>query len=369
MAERELPQDFHALYDRGFRTARGTLAAAPGAETVGHRRLHEARPDVEVVYDEATQLPKRVAVQRPAAQAARAPALTGSATSPEEAVLGFIRERGDLWNLTPDDVSTVEVVSVSRRGLPTVQLLQRVNGKEVFNSEVKAAVSLDNEVVSLAGMFFPGAGSAIAGAQARGSAATSDEDAIAIAASDLTGAVYRDADFRPDHSSAASGAYRSYQYVASSPDQRRPVLERPVRVKDVLFPLGQDQFVPGYYMELWIKGLPAFGYVVDTVDQPDILFRKNLTARCAFSYRVHNTGDALFRPEDGPAPGTPHPTGVPDGFQAPRSRRQVVEIRRACSPATLGFRPAPRRPRATTASPMPTCRSPAVKARATSSAK
>ena len=35
-----------------------------------------------------------------------------------------------------------------------------------------------------------------------------------------------------------------------------PRFERPVRVKDVMFPLGDGQFVPGYYMELWIEDSP-----------------------------------------------------------------------------------------------------------------
>jgi extracellular elastinolytic metalloproteinase len=99
-----------------------------------------------------------------------------------------------------------------------------------------------------------------------------------------------------------------------------------VRVKDVMFPLGEGQFVPGYYLELWIKEFPAFSYVIDAIDTPDVLFRRNLTSRVAFTYRVHNTGDAICRPEDGPAPGTPHPHGVPNGFQAPTIQETLIEI-------------------------------------------
>ena len=105
-----------------------------------------------------------------------------------------------------------------------------------------------------------------------------------------------------------------------------PRFERPVRVKDVLFPMGEGEFVPGYYIELWLEGYPAFSYVVDKIDAPDILFRKNLTSRVAFNYRVHNRGDALFRPEDGPAPGSPHPTGKPNGFQAATIPEKLIEI-------------------------------------------
>jgi extracellular elastinolytic metalloproteinase len=79
-------------------------------------------------------------------------------------------------------------------------------------------------------------------------------------------------------------------------------------------------------MELWIKDLPTFSYVIDALDTPDVLYRKNLTFGVAFKFRVHNTGDAIFRPEDGPAPGTPHPTGVTDGFQALPINEQLIEI-------------------------------------------
>jgi hypothetical protein len=79
-------------------------------------------------------------------------------------------------------------------------------------------------------------------------------------------------------------------------------------------------------MELWITGYPAFSYVMDAIDTPDLLYRKNLTSHVAYKYTVHNTGDAVFRPEDGPAPGTPHPAGIPNGFQAKTIREKVVEL-------------------------------------------
>ena len=94
-----------------------------------------------------------------------------------------------------------------------------------------------------------------------------------------------------------------------------------MRVKDVLFPMGGGKFVPGYYLELWIRGYPAFSYVIDAVDTPDVLFRKNLTSGATFKYRVHNTVIApLYRPEDGPAPEprTHRRTGRISGGHDPR---------------------------------------------------
>ncbi|MGA7733364.1 MAG: M36 family metallopeptidase [Chloroflexia bacterium] len=214
---------------------------------------------------------------------------------------------------------------MSRKGLSTVNLLQRVEGKEVFNSDVTAAVSPANEVISLAGQLFPGAAASNTRTRARAAVATSEEEAIAKAATDLTGVTYDAADFSPIEAPPDSGPYRFFQHTPKKGDTRPP-FERPVRLKDVMFPLGEGQFVPGYYIELWIRTFPAFSYVMDAVDTPDLLYRKNMTFDATFKYRVHNTGDAIFRPEDGPAPGSPHPTGIPDGFQAPTIQEKVIEI-------------------------------------------
>lgn len=346
------PENFHALYDRGFRAARGiALAAEPGA-TAGLRRLTDEVKDVDVHYDQATQLPNLVVAKRPSARLSR-----GAPGTPEGAVTEFIRGRSDLWSLSPEDAETIEVVSVSQpkgeaeaetRGggtrsrsrsqpestfnvgnLRTVNMLQRIEGKEVFNSEVTAAVNADNEVISIAGQFFPGAGNTATRSRALGAALTDnptpEEEAIARAAFDLTNHLYEASDFVRMADPPDGGPYRFYEYKPASDDARPPLL-RPVRLKDVMFPLSEGQFVSAYYMELWIKGFPAFSYVMDAVETPDLLYRKNLTSHVAFKYRVHNTGDAISRPHDGPAPGTPHPKGVPNGFQAKTIKEKLITI-------------------------------------------
>ncbi|MEX5256820.1 M36 family metallopeptidase [Kocuria arenosa] len=352
-ADRALPEDFHALYDAGVRNARGTApSAAPPLESPGLRRMEAHLGDLEVDYDQATALPNRIARRTPAA------GLSGDAgASPEETVQRFVTEHGDLWRLSEADAQGVEVISVSGRGLRTVQLVQRADGLEVFNSEATAAIGPDGRVISVAGQFFPGAAEAGSARSASTTGATTPEEAIAVAAFDLTGVEYDATAFSGTSTASAEdvegaetgdtagGSYRFYRFTESASTEAagteaagtesagtepaaagRPAFERAVRVKDVLFPLGEQQFTPGYYLELWIEGFPAFSYVIDALEEPEVLFRKNLRADAAFTYRVFNTGDALFRPEDGPAPGSPHPTGRPDGFQAATIPDRLVTL-------------------------------------------
>lgn len=318
----QFPEDYHALYDPAFRASRGTQPrGAARAEPPGLERLLTEIPDLVVSYDEVTQLPNRIATAKPTNRLA--PAM---GESPQEAATQFVKSRGDVWNLSPEDTDTVEVVSVSTRGLKTVRLIQRVEGVEVFSSETTVTLSDDNEIISAVGHFFPGAYTARS--LARAAPNGSETEAIARAAFDFSHLSYSPAEFtRTAPPSPDSGPYRFYQFTASAnADDDRPPFERPVRLKDVMFPIGAGQFEHGYYMELWIKGIPVYSYVISAEDPAVILFRKCLTASVAFKYNVHNTGDAIFRPEDGPAPGSPHPTGVPDGFQAPTISETLIEI-------------------------------------------
>ena len=103
------------------------------------------------------------------------------------------------------------MVSVSQKGLNTVNLIQRVEGKEVFNSDVTAAVNASNEVISVAGQFFPGASETATTARARASGTISEEEAIARAVFDLTNIVYETSDFTRAANPTDSGPYRFYE--------------------------------------------------------------------------------------------------------------------------------------------------------------
>lgn len=314
-----IPDDYHALYDRGVQVARSAELPSPATPTAGRDRFSADVPDLVIEEDETTGLPNRITSRRPSGRLS-----PPGPADPAEAVRQFIRERRAVWNLAEDDASAVEVRSVSRTGLKTAHLHQSVGGVEVFESDVTVALDDDNGVISLAGQLFPGAGTAARAS--RTAQARSPEESIARAAFDLTRVVYQASDFVAEETQQDSGPYRSYEFRPGD-DDRRPRFERAVRLKDVMFPLGNQQFAAGHYLELWISGFPAFSYVIDAVETPFVLFRKNLSSESApFTYRVHNTGDPLFRPHDGPAPGSPHPTGIPDGFQADAIPEQLVTL-------------------------------------------
>ena len=65
------PDDFHALYDRGFRASRGIAPVTAAAARAGSRRLAADVKGVEVQYDDATQLPNMVITRKPEARLSR----------------------------------------------------------------------------------------------------------------------------------------------------------------------------------------------------------------------------------------------------------------------------------------------------------
>ena len=69
MAERKLPDDFHARYDDGERAARG-VARESARRQRDNERVEDDRAGLRVDYDESTELPNRIAVLTPVEQEA-----------------------------------------------------------------------------------------------------------------------------------------------------------------------------------------------------------------------------------------------------------------------------------------------------------
>lgn len=196
------------------------------------------------------------------------------------------------------------------RGPIIATFAQEVDGVEVFRDEIKVLMSRDLELVAVSGYLAPaGLGSANSGRTFRLDAATSIEAAL----EDLGAGAGRSS----NPLGPAPGGYEVFGVEGGA--------FRPVRVKRVLFHLP-DALEPGYYLEL-MSDSQAYSYVVSARDGR-ILFRHDLTANDAYTYRVWADGTAPHAPFDGPqgtAP-TPHPTGVPDFFVPSFVPSQLVTL-------------------------------------------
>jgi hypothetical protein len=159
--------------------------------------------DLDVTYDQVTELPNFVTSREPAAR------LSPGGASPRERSPEFIRNqrsrtfrrrhcdhRGRLCR-QPRSYAQADATPTGRgartrarrssdswfniSNLKTVNLVQRADGKEVFNSDVTVAVNADNEVLTVSGQPFPARAKAPNGAKrgaiGRGREASSAEEA------------------------------------------------------------------------------------------------------------------------------------------------------------------------------------------------
>ena len=184
---------------------------------------------------------------------------------------------------------------------------QRVDGIDVFRDEVKVLMDRDHSLLAVSG-YIPSRGlAARAGTVFKLAADRALDAALADFAGQAPAAGARFVE-------PAEGGYERWDVSAADaawPAELKP--GGPVRVKRVLFH-EPDALVPAWYVEL-MAPTQAYLYVV-SADDGSLLFRHDIMAADAFSYRVwaQTTGDHL--PHDGPQ-GTspsPHPTGLPDFF-------------------------------------------------------
>jgi hypothetical protein len=179
-------------------------------------------------------------------------------------------------------------------GAVVASFQQHVGGVRLFRDEVKVVLTKDYELVALMGYLTPRR-------RVLGEFAISMEAAIDSAVNDLEARSTQARDLRKI--GTQSGGYRLFQ-LGEEPT--------PVRVRPVYFPLPSG-VAPAYYLEVELsRGTDGeyFAYAVSAQDGR-VLFRNNLRADAAFSYRVWADTSADHTPLDGPGGNgsTPHPTG------------------------------------------------------------
>jgi large repetitive protein len=280
-----------------------------------------------VKHGSTMQMEKRLGVPSflfASAEAAQNKGGKAGATPEEGAARGHMVKFASLYHLDEYDLATAEVKGIHNtgKGAVIVQLRQRVDGVEVFRDEMKVVMNQKLDLVAMSG-YIP-----TWTKNRTGSFTLTPDQAIALAFQDLT-------DAEIDSSSLEWRERRDeFDLFALNVQVENSVslhMAEPSRVKKVMFDLPEG-LEPAYYLELSVSSADStdsdfYGYVISAVDGR-LLFRNNLTAQDSFSYRVWADSSGQFIPFDGPqgTTGTPHPTGLPDGFQAPFVSPQLVTL-------------------------------------------
>ncbi|MCP3161426.1 myxosortase-dependent M36 family metallopeptidase [Myxococcus sp. QH3KD-4-1] len=230
-----------------------------------------------------------------------------------------LRGVADLYRLNASEVNSAELRSVhlpkDGEGAVIATYGRRVNGIEVFRNEVKVVMDASQQLVAISGYLQPRQQDDERNAQASAFRVSAPQ-AISRAFQDMTGTPL---DARALVPAGAKGDYSHYT-VDANLLSTHGIGEAP-RSKQVLFPMP-DGLVPAYYVE--VNAGPAANpdasytaYVIDARDG-SLLLKHSLVQSEQFTYRVW--ADPISKlPYDGPqgTESTPHPTGTPDGYQAP----------------------------------------------------
>lgn len=232
--------------------------------------------------------------------------------SEEAAARAHLERYASLYGLQRPDVSgaTARMVHNTGRGAIIVKLRQQIDGIDIFREELNVVMDRNMGLIGLSGYISSATTPSFQGGL---SFQLDDRRGVQTALTDVTGAKATPADLVP------AGSRDGYDFY-TLPASAGVTLASPLRSRKVYFHL-QDGLTPGYYVEVIARDpvsdtVDAYAYVVSAIDGR-ILFRNNLTAEVAYTYRVW--ADPTGRPQDTPAGNAahPHPTGTPDGFQAP----------------------------------------------------
>jgi MYXO-CTERM domain-containing protein len=251
--------------------------------------------------------------------------------SAEQAARVHLSRLAELYKLSPRAADTLPAVTqASGKGPTLVTFRQSVDGVEVFRESLKLLLNERRELISVSGYLSPHVPAAVSAGKL--SFKLDAPGAIAVAFENLNGERLDAASLAP--AGKAQGLYSSFDFAPSARAPGSLRMVTPARVKRVFFPLT-DGVVPAWYVELHTgpegkSEADYYSYVISARDGR-VLFRNNLTVADSFSYRVWAEGAPAFTPQDGPQglAGTPHPTGLPDGYQSPFIAPSLVTLQNA----------------------------------------
>lgn len=315
------PGNFNALAQaKAVRGAAKASAAVP-----------RGSPRAPVHMNDQLGVPSFMWAQPGAAAGAVAAARAGALSTPRtpvEAARAHLAGAAAAYGLTASDAAKATVTRVhdSGRGPIIVSFRQAPGGREVFREEAGVAMARDLSLVAISGALSPAApaASAVAG----GGWSLDAPSALAAALTDLTGEAFAAGDFR---AAGARGTYQLFDLVPAVAAARAERFARVAGVRQVWFRLPAG-LQPAWHVEVAFQRLGAaetltYGSVISATDGA-LLFRKDHQETEAFGYRVWASDAAPYLPDDGPQglAGTPHPTALVDGYQAPFVAQKLVTL-------------------------------------------
>jgi hypothetical protein len=317
------PPNFNAL----------SLGKAALGAPAARAALPRGTPQAPVHLDAPLGVPSFLWASSAGAQAAQATQATGPAAAapragPVEAARAHLAGLASAYDLSPDDVRRAVATRIhdTGRGPVVVTFRQYPGGLEVFREEASVALTRDHALVAVAGHLAPAA--AAASARAGGAFSLDAPAAVAAALTDLTGEAFSGADLA---GAGGSGRYLRLDLAPGAAAARGEQLLRPAGAKKLWFrlPAGLEA---AWQVEVSLARLGepeplTYGYVISAVDGR-VLFRKDHREHQTYGYRVWASDPATLLPDDGPQGllGTPHPTGLPDGYQAPAAGRSLITL-------------------------------------------
>ncbi len=237
--------------------------------------------------------------------------------SAEDTARSVISRFADAWRLDAADVKSLSVRELHRneRSGTIVRFAQQVNGLDVFRSQFDVVLSKQGVPVAVSG--YPAPSDFARRASTR----------FSVGATQALERAFRD-------QTGANGTFKTFPstdgvwMTAGLVENAGFTLSSPARARRVYYVL-KDRLEPAWHIELDVarRGSTSSAMFASVVSASDgtRLMRHNLTADA--SYKVFaNDPDGI--PYDGPFGNdvTPHPTGVPDGYQPPFVTRNLVTV-------------------------------------------
>jgi hypothetical protein len=285
-----------------------------------------AKPGTVPQVNEAFNMPTFLWAERRYDRMTTAFSVGGKGTRPEEtAARQHLGAYASLYSLSASDVSDTPISWIHNTGTGAiiVNFRQSISGYEVFREEMKVIMDQNLNLLALSG--FVSSATLTSFRNPITSFRLPPSSAISAAVSDLAGLPF-DAALLESHGVAEGG----YQLFGVVPEKRAASgISQDIRMKNILFHLPEG-LEPAYYLEVQLDhGTESdyFSYVISAADGT-ILFRNNLTQNDSYNYRVFASTTGIKQPFDSPNGNvdTPHPTGVPDGFQPPFVLPNLVSL-------------------------------------------